>query len=76
MPMNKVRAIQVWRFCDAPEEYQNLSAHGGDEDWLAIVPKEADGWIPWMDEGSSFGCCSVSEHFLENGDKVFIGAHA
>ena len=28
----------VWRFCDAPQEYQDLSGAGGDEDWLAFVP--------------------------------------
>ena len=35
-----MRPIQVWRFDEAPEEYQRLATRGGDEDWLAVVPKE------------------------------------
>ena len=31
--------ITIYRFEDAPKELQNLSQNGGDEDWLAIVPK-------------------------------------
>ena len=34
-----MKAIQVWRFDGAPEEYQRLATQGGDEDWLAVVPK-------------------------------------
>jgi hypothetical protein len=80
--------IIVWRFEDAPEEFRALSHHGGDEDWVALVPKTmADSFIPmeldsdpefahqWADQGTSFGCCDVSEHFLPTGEKVLIGAH-
>lgn len=74
--MNTSRAILVWRFEDAPREYRDLSAHGGDEDWVAFVPDGLkDEWIPWMDSGSSFGCCDVSEHQVDGG-VVRIGAHA
>jgi hypothetical protein len=69
--------IIVWRFEDAPEEFRTLSHHGGDEDWVALVPKTmADSFIPWADQGTSFGCCDVSEHFLPTGEKVLIGAHS
>lgn len=69
--------IRVWRFYDAPRALQELSPHGGDEDWLAIVPAHmADGWIPWMESGSSFGCCDVSRHPRLDGSVVLIGAHA
>jgi hypothetical protein len=69
--------ILIWRFHDAPEEYRNLSEHGGDEDWIAVLPAAMAGaWIPWLESGSSFGCCDVSEHPLPDGRKVLIGAHA
>jgi len=68
--------IVVWRFHDAPTEYQGLSDHGGDEDWLAFVPEAlSEEWIGWMTEGTSFGCCSVSEHRVAGG-VVRIGAHS
>lgn len=72
-----VRPIEIWRFYDAPKELQALSPHGGDEDWLALIPPHYAGeWMPWMDEGSSFGVCDVSEHHLPDGSLVKIGAHA
>ncbi len=67
--------ILVWRFENAPEEYRKLSQHGGDEDWVAVIP--AGEVRPyWTDSGSGFGCCDVSEHRLEDGRLVLIGAHA
>ena len=74
--MKNTLFITVWRWEDAPEEFKALSTHGGDEDWVAFVPSFLkDTYIGWMDEGSSFGCCSVSEHEVKNG-VVRIGAHA
>jgi hypothetical protein len=32
-------AIIVYRFEDAPADLRALSRHGGDEDWLAVVPR-------------------------------------
>jgi len=74
--------IQVWRFHDAPKELQDLSTHGGDEDWLALIPpnyKAKD--IHWAESSTPFGCCDVSEHIVSfnsawKGWKVLIGAHA
>ena len=77
VPTKRVQgsAIMVWRFRDAPGELASLSHHGGDEDWVALIP--ADGERPsWTDSGSSFGCCDVSEHELPDGRLVLIGAHA
>jgi hypothetical protein len=72
-----MRPIQVWKWTQAPKEYRALSMHGGDEDWVALVPQELiQESIGWMEEGTSFGCCSVSEHPLPSGDVVRIGAHA
>lgn len=74
--MNESKMIKVWRFQDAPEEFRALSDHGGDEDWVAFLPESFNGdWIDWMESGTSFGCCHVSEHTVEGGT-VRIGAHA
>ncbi len=69
--------IRVWRFADAPQEFQNLSGHGGDEDWIAHVPVNyAQDYIPWLRKHGDFGCCDVSEHILPDGSIIYIGAHA
>jgi hypothetical protein len=67
--------IQVWRFEDAPAPYQQLSPHGGDEDWLALVPSGVE-QPAWMGSGTPFGWCDVSAHELPDGLTVYIGAHA
>ena len=72
--MSAARMIRVWRFRDAPKTYQNLSQHGGDEDCIAFVPKPMDQPL-WMESGTAFGCCEVSEHPVSLGT-VYIGAHA
>ena len=77
--MNAPNHIRVWKFEEAPEELKALSTHGGDEDWLALIPPKMSGeWIPWMDDGGPFGCCSVSSHTHPElpGYEVRIGAHA
>lgn len=71
--------IKVWRWEDAPEELRALSTHGGDEDWVALLPPNYAGegeWIGWLESGTSFGCCDVSSHPLPDGSVVKIGAHA
>lgn len=70
--------IKVWPFYSAPEEYQKLSSHGGDEDWVAFIPTatfEMTSQPIWMEDGTAFGCCEVSKHPVDGGI-VFIGAHA
>ena len=79
MPESVKEPILVWVFWDAPEELRALSDHGGDEDWLAEIPAQlADPCPMWMDTGSQFGCCHVSEHAhpTKVGWRVRIGAHA
>lgn len=69
--------IQVWRFCDAPNELANQSTHGGDEDWLALVSPAYKGeWIGWLESGTPFGCCDVSKQEQPDGSILFIGAHS
>jgi hypothetical protein len=68
------KAIIIWRFEDAPEEFKKLSPHGGDEDWVAFVPKHlVDKHISWMQNESSFGF-DVSKHIVEDG-VIKISAH-
>ena len=74
-PKRQDNAIIVWRFYAAPGELRALSPHGGDEDWVALLPEDEE-QPSWMESGSSFGCCDVSEHQLADGRFVFIGAHA
>lgn len=70
-------AIQVWKFCDAPEELSNQSTHGGDEDWVALVPAAyKDEWIGWLESGTPFGCCDVTKTDQADGSILFIGAHS
>lgn len=70
--------ILVWRFDEAPEEYQKLSPHGGDEDWLALIPPayEKAGAPDWIIENSAFAICHLSMHRLSGGFMVAIGTHS
>ena len=69
--------IRVWAGAEAPGEFKALSNHGGDEDWIAYVPKRyldanygcEPSWIMHL------GVCDVSRHEVSHG-LVFIGAHA
>lgn len=70
-----VEPIRIWPFAEAPEEYRTLSRHGGDEDWLAYVPRSFENrYMPFLEE-PVFGY-SVSHYYLQNGDMLVIGAHA
>lgn len=40
------RCIRIWPFQDAPEGYQALSDHRGDEDWVVLIPKTVT--TPWF----------------------------
>lgn len=66
--------VVVWQFHDAPEHFQALSGHGGDEDWLAFVPTE-DGNIDHINWIESIGRCNVTYHSTKHG-VIVIGAHA
>jgi hypothetical protein len=70
------KAIVVWIFDFAPEEYRKR-ANGEDADWLAYIPRAlADVEIPWMADGSKFGCAGVDQIELPNGDLLRVGCHA
>jgi hypothetical protein len=72
--------IKVWRFQDAPQRLRKLSRHGGDEDWIILVPKDFDDrriapW-DWWRQTPLFGNWFLQEERLPNGDIVMITAHA
>lgn len=70
--MNK--AIQVWRWEDAPEHLKKLSDNGGDEDWVALVPFGLDeSYIPWLEEGHFGNGVQVVE---TTEGVVYISSHA
>jgi hypothetical protein len=69
--------ITVWRFQDAPPEYQALSHNGGDEDWLAFIPDGFPGGEPhWMGDSADRGWCNITESYDVDGGHVVIGSHA
>lgn len=63
--------VTVYRFHEAPKELQELSPHGGDEDY--IVVGRDDNLAFTVAEKLTF--CDCSEHFHE-GSYVYITAHA
>ena len=69
----------VWRFDDAPEDLRDLSQNGGDEDWLAVVPRSflEAGNADWMEQ-PALGCCTVEQHQHPSDPDfvVRIGSHA
>jgi len=74
-PAEQGSAIMVWAFYSAPGYLRSLSTHGGDEDWVGLLP-HGESPPSWMWDGTGFGCCSVDEHKLDDGRLVCIGAHA
>jgi len=79
-PSDESRLIKLWRYEDAPEEYQNLSPHGGDEDWLMYVPslmvKEYGVEIELLVDRGRLGVSDLYCHILRDGSRVYVGAHA
>jgi hypothetical protein len=70
------KTIMVWRFYEAPKDFQALSGHGGDEDWVAFIPTAfGDEWIGWVDSSTPFGISETTRHPVDGG-WVYIGAHA
>ncbi len=70
--------ITIWYFQDAPQEYQDLSTHGGDEDYVMLVTGIMhESFLPdSIVRRGLLGASSTDKHDLPNGDIVYIGAHA
>lgn len=69
--------ITLYYFEDAPQEWQDLSGHGGDEDFLIHVPagqRASDLACKLREE--VLGRYHVSTQDLPNGDEIIIHAHA
>lgn len=67
--------ILVWKFQDAPEPIKVIASSGGDEDWVAFVPKcLRDEYIHWLEVGC-FGICHVKRYRFQDGD-ILVGKHA
>lgn len=68
-----MKPILLYEFNNAPDELKALSEHGGDEDGIALIPSGIE--IPWwLERLWKYDDCEPI--ILENGDKVFIWAHA
>jgi hypothetical protein len=76
------RCICVWEYLDAPPEFQALSQHGGDEDWIVYCPSEQMGMpsVFWdvLNSESTYvrGWGHTDYHQLDNGAVVVVLAHA
>lgn len=74
--------ISVQAFADACEATKELSASGGDEDWVAVGGIEwfrRNPYTPWLDSGGPFGCCDVQRHIVSVQGQlvvVLIGCHS
>lgn len=74
------KAITMWQFKDAPAILRALSDNGGDEDWLAIVPKSiCEHGLPAFMHSSAFAIDgSLQEHEFPGlpNDVIVISSHA
>lgn len=66
------RHAVVWFWEDSPLALRRYSGHGGDEDWVALVPA-AYGEPRWVD---AMGICDVQEIKLNEDWYLYIGAHS
>lgn len=80
--------ISVWPFKEAPGFIKELSNHGGDEDWAAVVDRwdcddATDEWprgddndpyyLPsWMWPGTGFGACRVRVYRTPGAEDVSV----
>ena len=69
------RTIKIWSWWHAPENFRKLSTNGGDEDWVALIPRKM-GTLPLFHQGTPFGRCDVSKFRLRDGRTLRIGSHA
>lgn len=67
--------MQVWRFDDAPEELRRLSRHGGDEDWVVMVPAGYEP-VTAMNLVERLTVSDSEVHIQPDGSAVYITAHA
>lgn len=56
--------VSIWRFYDAPAQFQALSTSGGDEDWLLVCEPDAEGTASWLAE--TLAVCGFERHEYTN----------
>lgn len=66
---------KIYLWDEAPMRLKALSNHGGDEDWLAVLPRRF-GNCPLLHTGTNFAPCRASKYKLRDGRTIRIGAHA
>lgn len=67
--------IKIWTFEDAPEEFRDLSDNGGDEDFIAMVPKQFNnGLLPiFLDR---IDVCNDPQIIEFTDYFIYIGSHS
>lgn len=76
---NDFNAVLCWDFHKAPQCFRDLSDHGGDEDFLVIVPPKVKDTYLHSRLHDNLMCASPSTHPVETsfGEfNVLIFAHA
>ena len=71
---NKFGCSLVWQFKDAPNELQQISTHGGDEDYLALIPSKIEN--EWFHCFETDGFGNFINSYQTNLGKIKIGAHS
>lgn len=71
--------VKVYKFQNAPKHYQELSGHGGDEDYIIAMSPES--WEDYSTERivDRLTVCDYEQHEVEEDEQkilVFITAHA
>lgn len=72
------KIITIYRFEDAPDELKGLSTNGGDEDWIALVPKAFvhNMYLGWLERIDTCQEPEVLDHPTLPDYEVWIGSHA
>lgn len=66
--------IELYSFQDAPESLKELSNSGGDEDWLAIVPKGMKS--PWDGRHDHYAFMGWTQYHKCKNYDVIIFSHS
>ena len=69
------KTVLVWDWLDAPQALKDLSPHGGDEDWVALVPLLYNENSPVIYSLLEHGGNDVATIDCQWG-KVYIAAHS
>jgi hypothetical protein len=67
--------VEIWHFDTAPQELQDLSTHGGDEDYI-VITRDENNSVYYLLEGGGFMSIDHWVMYEHNGEQVWIGAHA